>query len=350
MIHSKADREKSEPFEERERPNFIDRFQIGANEPHVTTRGFGDGAALAFSSRMRASRLAVCVLAPVFVFACADTGKGLGSQHGDYGGDNGDGVDETGGEHDPGSNDPGSNATTEESAAAEAAPAAPTGTATTSGGFKATLSTATPASDLGEKVSFDVTIEQQATFTGKVDLVAEKLPTGVTATFEPAQVDVGATPVKSKVTLTTAIDAAPGSTEITVKGTSGAQMATAPANFKVNNVVTMKVPVNINAMRTTGNVVVDAYGVEFGKSPKAIGAAGQKTLVKVQNLDSTTHIIHSGGEFGHGDQGNPMAAGGGFELAGGQPRMRSLSSGSTANGYLHEGQNGTSVSWTVRVR
>jgi hypothetical protein len=63
----------------------------------------------------------------------------------------------------------------------------------------------------------------------------------------------------------------------------------------------------------------------------------------VKNADSVAHIVHGNAGFVHGDTGNPVPAGGT------DPKTRTLAAGVNTSGYLHEGANGTSVSFRITV-
>lgn len=262
-------------------------------------------------------------------------------------------------EHDPsdvdnGGSDPGNpNATT--------APPAPKDPAGQAEQFALTLSTTTPAVDLGGDVSIDVSVAQRNGFTGAVELSATGLPAGVTATFTPATVTVGAAPAAAKLVLAspyTAIPSAPNaSSAIQVVAKAGTVQASANANFKINPKMTLTIPMNLDALRqaNVGTQFQNQWGTAFGATPTTLKTQeGNGIVVVVRNADSTAHIVHSGGAFPHGDTARPIAPNDFEKLADGTVRTRTLSptAATPVNvaGYPHEGANGPSVSFQIRVQ
>lgn len=234
-------------------------------------------------------------------------------------------------------------------------PPAPATPGTAAGELGVTLSNATPAADLGTTLDLDVVVEPKAGFKGDADLTVTGLPTGVTATFNPAKVTLNTTKVTSKLSLkvpfsTTAT--APGAASaLVVKATSGAISATANANFKVNPKISLTIPVNADALRAAGGTkYVDGWGgPDFGSTPATLSTQnGNGIVVVVKNADSAAHIVHGQAGFAHGNTGAPVAPGATDPLnrtinppAGGQL---------TPNGYLHDGANGTSVAFRFTVK
>ncbi|MBX3187895.1 MAG: hypothetical protein KF819_12805 [Labilithrix sp.] len=287
--------------------------------------------------------VAVVGLATVSILGCGDASSSTGIRRGPV----------AAGDHDPddsqdeGKTDPGNpNATTP--------PAPPSNPGTSTGQIAVSVSNATPAVDLGAEVKITVTLTPQAGFQGTADLTATGLPEGVTGTFSPAQVAVNTTPVTSELTLKVAFSAtasaAGASSQVVVNAKSGDATASANVSFKINPAITIAIPVNVNALRTTGTVFLDQYGTAFGTNPQALKTqAGNPIVVKVNNLDSVTHIIHGpGGAFPHGDTGNPIPATS-LEMQNGAPRTRTLPVGTNVSAYLHEGNNGQSASFRISV-
>ena len=239
---------------------------------------------------------------------------------------------------------------------ANAPPQAPSSTGTGSSAFDMALSTNTPAVDLGESLDLDVTITPKAGATGNADLSVTGLPDGVTATFAPAQIALGAAPVKSKLTLkaavTTVPSAAGASAPIVVTGKSGAVTATANANFKINPKAKLTIPVNIDALRTTGTKFLDQWGREFGAAPLAMKTQqGNPIVFTVFNADSKPHIVHGNNGFAHGSTtAGQEVQPGAFEMQNGAPRTRSLNPGANVNGYPHEGGAGQSAGFQISVQ
>lgn len=214
-----------------------------------------------------------------------------------------------------------------------------------------TLSTQTPATDLGTKTDITVTVEPKAGFKGEAQLSVAGLPAGATAAFSPASVTLNTTPVTSKLTITVPTTAAPspsgGASALVVTAKSGAITATANANFKVNPKLTMTIPMNADALRAAvGTRYVDGWaGPAFGTQPEALQTQqGNPITIVVLNEDSKAHIVHGNAGFAHGDTGNPVAPGAT------DPKNRTVAVGANTSGYLHDGQNGTSVSFRISVK
>lgn len=234
-------------------------------------------------------------------------------------------------------------------------PPAPTTPGTGAAAFDMALSTATPNVNLGEQVEITVTITPKAGATGDADLTVTGLPADATGTFAPAKVTLGAAPVTSKLTVkvpVTAVPSAPNtSSAIVVAAKQGTAQATANANFKINPAVKLTIPVNIDALRTTGTVYLDQWGTAFGANPQALKTqAGNGIVVTVFNADSKQHIVHGNNGFTHGSTtaGQEIQPNS-FEMQNGAPRTRTLNVGANVNGYPHEGANGTSAAFRMSV-
>lgn len=276
---------------------------------------------------MRQAVLASVLALLSFPFlGCGDASEPAG------GGRRGAGVPSDPAQHD--ATDPGDqdNGTPDPSATSKpSAPSDPGKPATT---FSIAVDNVTPQVNLGDAVELVMTLTPMSGATGQATLTVSGLPAGVTATFMPATVTIGAAPVTAKVSLKADFTAAPtaNGTPVVVNAVSSAGTATANANFKVNNAVTLTIPVNIDALNMAGKQTA-AYGSAF------TGAAAAPTFragaaVTVYNADSAPHIIHGQSGFAHGDTGNPIAATS-FEMQSGQKRVRTLAAGTTPNGYLH---------------
>lgn len=224
------------------------------------------------------------------------------------------------------------------------------GTPAAAGTLAVTLDNATPASDLGSSVDVTVTVEPKEGFKGDAALTVTGLPTGATATFSPASVTLNTTAATSKLTIkvpaTVAPSAGGAASAIVIKAASGDTVATANANFKVNPKITMTIPVNADAMRAAvGTRYVDGWaGPIMGTAPQALQTqSGNPIAVIVKNADSKSHIVHGNAGFVHGDTSNPVPPGGT------DPKTRTLSAGVNTSGYLHDGTNGSSVSFRISV-
>ena len=235
---------------------------------------------------------------------------------------------------------------------ADQTPPPPTSAGESTGMVGAALTNATPLVDLGASLEDTVTITSKDGFTGSVALAAEGLPSGVTATFTPASVDLTATaPATAKIKYTVDAMAALSTSPvaITVKATSGTQSATANANFKVNPQITMMIPLNMGALQAAspGTTFSDKWGgAAFGATPTPFKIPAGMTGVNVQfyNADSVQHVVHANGitDFGHGDQVNQVQPNT-FEADPNNAaahRIRIVHVGSKASGYSHFNQSG----------
>jgi hypothetical protein len=220
-----------------------------------------------------------------------------------------------------------------------------------------TLSSATPAVDLGEQIELTVTVEPKGGFKGEADLTATGLPAGVVATITPAKITLNTTAGTAKLLIkvpVNAVPSAPGTSSplvVTARSASAPAPATANANFKVNPKLKLVIPVNIDALRSTGTKFLDQWGTSFGATPQPLQTqAGNGIVVTVFNADSKQHIVHGNNGFAHGDttagqEIKPNA----FEMQNGAPRTRTLSPGANVNGYPHEGSAGASAGFRIQV-
>lgn len=232
---------------------------------------------------------------------------------------------------------------------ANTVPTAPTAPGQAAATFSIALDNGTPTVDLGKETTINVTVAPKNGFTGTVTLAVEGLPAGVTAA--PASGTPG-TPIALK--LTSAYDAAvtPKATPaaLTITGTSGAEKATANANFKINPKVEVRIPVNAQALLAAGGTVYrDEYGTAFGKNPATMKTQADNGIqLTIFNADSKQRVIHFPGSLGHGDANNPIQPGA-YEMQNGNPRIRTLKPGTNATGYFHGDANGTAASFKLQV-
>jgi hypothetical protein len=303
-------------------------------------------------------RRAVCLLllgiATASTFACSDgtqlTSGAYAARRGSTGSPPAPGSQE---QHDDGDTD-GADEADPGNPNADEQPTAPSSQGTTAGGLAVSLGNATPAVDLGKTVDIDVSVQPKDGFTGSVTLSATGLPAGATATFAPATITVGASAVTAKLTISAPITTVPSapntSSAIVITAKSGAVTATANANFRVNPRATLTIPMNIDALRAAaGTVYRDEWGSAFGATQAPLSTQiGNGIVFTVFNADSKPHIIHGANGFAHGDTANPIQPNA-FEMTNGQPRTRTLNVGANVNGYPHEGANGPSVSFRIRV-
>jgi hypothetical protein len=234
-------------------------------------------------------------------------------------------------------------------------PPAPTNPGTASDKMALTLSSATPAADLGDQVQITVTVEPKAGFTGNADLTVTGLPAGATGTFTPATVTLSGAAATATLLINVPVTAAPSapntSSPLVITATSAADTATANANFKANPKMKLTIPLNIDALRTTGTKFLDQWGPAFGANPQPLHTQQDNLIVvTVFNADSVAHIVHGNNGFAHGSttagqEVQPNA----FEMLNGAPRTRSFNVGANVNGYPHEGNNGSSAGFQFTV-
>lgn len=247
-------------------------------------------------------------------------------------------------------------------------PPAPATPGQTTGEVALTLSSATPAVDLGDQVELTVTIEPKAGFKGDAVLAATGLPDGATATFTPAKVTLNTTAATAKLLIKVPVTAVPSaagaSSPVVIAATSGTVKATANASFKINPKMKLTIPLNIDALRSTGTKFVDQWGAAFGATPTALKTqTGNPIVVTVFNADSKGHIVHGNAGFAHGATTfvdaagatqNALIAPNAFEpsVAGNPaspPRTRTFAPGAAVNGYPHEGGAGASAGFQLSV-
>lgn len=235
-------------------------------------------------------------------------------------------------------------------------PPGPTTPGQVAGELGVTVSIATPAVDLGEQVEITVTVEPKSGFKGEAELTMTGLPAGATGTFTPAKVTLNTTPATAKLLIKVPVTAAPtapgGSSPLVITAKSAAIVATANASFKINPKLKLTIPMNIDALRTTGTLFLDQWGPAFGANPTPLQTqAGNGIVVTVFNADSKAHIIHGNAGFAHGNTNagqevQPNA----FELTNGAPRTRTFLPGANVNGYPHEGAAGASAGFRISVK
>jgi len=250
--------------------------------------------------------------------------------------------------HDPDDVD-GANASDPGNPNASSAPGAPTTGGVASAQFALTLGQATPTVGLGEETVIDVTVASRGGFTGLVDVSVTGLPPGATASsLRVAAGGVGRLAIRADVT---AVPSAPNtSSAIVVTGTAGGARATANASFKIAPRLTLRVPVNVDALRAASTIYRDAWGPAFGQSQQALRTqVGNGIVVSVFNADSKAHVLHGENGFAHGDDQRPIQPNDLERREDGAPRTRTLNVGTDANGYLHDGAGGSGASFRIRV-
>jgi hypothetical protein len=302
----------------------------------------------------RAVSLLLLGIATASVFACSDgtqlTSGAYGARRGNTGSPPAPGSQE---QHDDGDTD-GADDSDPGNPNADEQPTAPATPGSTTGAIAVTVDNATPTVDLGKSVDINVTVRPSDGFTGNVALSATGLPAGATATFSPTSLTLGATAMSAKLTISAPLTTTPSapntSSALVITAKAASLTGTANANFRVNPRATLTIPMNIDALRAAaGTVYRDEWGAAFGATQQPLSTqVGNGIVFTVFNADSKPHIIHGANGFAHGDTANPIQPNA-FELTNGQPRTRTLNVGANVNGYPHEGANGPSVSFRIRV-
>ncbi len=171
-----------------------------------------------------------------------------------------------------------------------------------------TLGQTASAIVVGGTTTVPVTLTRGGGFTGSVNLTAENLPTGVTATFAPASVDGSTT--ASVLTLTAASTATAATSTITVRATGSnvtAGTATLPLTVSSNGLTlsasattaiaaqgaATTIPVVINRIGTfTGDVTLSAEalptGVTAAFAPATIAGNSRVTTLTLSVASTAT--------------------------------------------------------------
>jgi hypothetical protein len=305
---------------------------------------------------MRTPLYVVAILGVSFLAACGDA-SGNSSQN--FRNAQTNGSDLPGTPDDSSSTDPTAGRNNEPPANMGANPATPPAAPMTpstpamNGTFTAAVDNTTPAVDMGKQIVLTVTITPAMGFTGTVNLDVTGLPaTGVTAKFDNAAPSItGTTPATAKLTLDVAYAAQANTIPIKIEAKSGTQTSTAMANFKINGQFTMEIPLNIAALKTAG------YDPTFGTPvPLTAPADGTDIVVKVINLDSTSHIVHGNGagQTVNGVASTASLPHGSTATALTQntvdPTNRVAKAGQTYNGYMHDLGSGSGTGFVIQVK
>lgn len=132
-------------------------------------------------------------------------------------------------------------------------------------------------------------------YTGAVNLTVTGLPAGVTAAFDtPTLMMAGSTGASAHLTLTTKSDVAIGPANLQVVATGGAVTANGALTLNVKPVLTITIPMNVDAMKGTSGM---PSKTAFGDYPIMIAAptniSANPVQIKFYNADSAGHCIHA---------------------------------------------------------
>lgn len=190
--------------------------------------------------------------------------------------------------------------------------------------FTVAIDDAAPALNLADSTVVNVTVTPlSGSGAGEVTLSATGLPSDVKGAFDNATLNLsGTTPVSAKLTLTSIDATKPVATPFEVVGTAGASTKNAAATLTVKSFITINIPVNADAMKTS-------FGTVHISAPANI--ATHPVTVNFVNLDSTPHEIHA-------DNGNVGFSHGQGTFAQGQADspVRKVTATGTYNWHLHD--------------
>ena len=210
---------------------------------------------------------------------------------------------------------------------------APTGTTTAPGtppppaapAFDVMIDNAKPSIELLSEQIIQITVAPQ-NYTGDVALSVTGLPTDVTATFDKATLSVSGTAgATAKLAIKSLSSTKPGAVPFNVVATAGATTKTAPATLDVKSVLTIRIPVNVDA-----NTGPNVFGTINVTAPANMSAQNPVT-VNFLNTDTTPHEIHGG----QATQGFPHGKGTFAQNQMDTPRLLNTS-GLTYSFYLHD--------------
>lgn len=134
-------------------------------------------------------------------------------------------------------------------------------------------------------------------YIGMASLALGSLPSGVTGSFDNAQIALdGRTAATATLTLKTADSAPPGAANIEVDASAtGANAGKTTIALTVESVITVHIPMGVDNMGgTTSNPVTTAYGPYPTKITAPQGMSAQNPVtVYFMNDDSVSHEIHA---------------------------------------------------------
>lgn len=166
-----------------------------------------------------------------------------------------------------------------------------------------TLDSATATLRLNEKKPITITINGNGA-SGTASFALLGAPAGVTATFNPATVTVGASPVTTVMTVSAASDMDPIAN---VAGMVQVTIGSAPNTTTFGMTVLPELVVVI----PTGVDIANNNPLVFGAATIPVKLIGTGTKITFVNQDGIQHRIHSDGTGGLDHQPNNMAANGG---------------------------------------
>lgn len=160
---------------------------------------------------------------------------------------------------------------------------------------------------LNETKSYTATITPTDGFVGGLTLALDNPPAGVTAKFDPAQLNItDANPVTAKVTLTVASDAtAADSVPLAIKAASGDITASANLGLAIPAELLIVIQPGVD-IGTAANPNKEAFG-PYGMPVYQVASGTKVTWI---NMDSINHEIHSDGSLGINHENGPLMANG----------------------------------------
>lgn len=169
-------------------------------------------------------------------------------------------------------------------------------TPTTTPDFEVLVANPAATLDMQAETTLQVTIGPKG-YAGAVALTATGLPSGATATFSPASVNLTATAGASATVTIKSGSAAPGDSSFKIVGTGGTLTHDVGATLKVNPRITIPIPQNAN------NLAKAFENVEITKGTGSVTVVWQNPT----NEAVTIHRQNNGAGLSHG---NPIAPGG----------------------------------------
>jgi plastocyanin len=165
------------------------------------------------------------------------------------------------------------------------------------------LNMSTDSIRLNDTKTYDVMVIPNDGFNGNVVYSVDGLPTGATATFDPAAGIISAA-TTVKLTIKTAGDATVGANNaLNVKAVSGTISGAAPLTLSVLAELLVSIPKGVD-IGTSAAPNLTAFGAQ--SIPTIFVAPGTK--VTFVNDDTINHEIHSDGTLGIAHEGGPLQA------------------------------------------